>query len=526
VQSTAITSFTLLFSTLAAPMWAQQTYTAPSCSRADVQAAINQHLSNPADGDIISIPAGTCTWTGATALKGNFTHSVTIQGAGAISSTSGGASTTGTDQTVIIDNISHGGGSVPTMELSTVSGKTLRVTGIAVLMNASSSATNNGVVQFGGAFTVRMDHCHIYTNGGSTGVTFYGFIIGVLDHNYFDAASGAVTNDIAYHNASTWNGTGDYGDASWADTEHWGTNQFLFLEDSRFYNGVVSDGHEGARYVMRYNTVTAATNDRPNEGQVVNHGLTSGRGRSVRAAEVYHNNFVQPGTIGANHPTYSVNGGSLLYWGNTITQYRSAVQIDYTRKDNSTYPYGSTPNGWGNCTGSSGTAWDGPGGSPCIDGPARGAGDRLSGYFPNVVNTRTGNIAWPQQQLSPIYAWGNSFTPAGGFSAGVLVGVNTSMVSANREYYQQFGTYAEPGSFNGTQGVGQGLLSARPSTCTPGPGGNTPGVGYWTTDQNRLYVCTATNTWTAYYTPYTYPHPLTQGGTGPASPTNLVTTVH
>jgi len=24
-----------------------------------------------------------------------------------------------------------------------------------------------------------------------------------------------------------------------------------------------------------------------------------------------------------------------------------------------------------------------------------------------------------------------------------------------------------------------------------------------------LYKCTATNTWTAYYTPYAYPHPLT-----------------
>jgi len=68
--------------------------------------------------------------------------------------------------------------------------------------------------------------------------------------------------------------------------------------------------------------------------------------------------------------------------------------------------------------------------------------------------------------------------------------------------------------FNGTAtiGFGHGTLANRPTTCTTG-------VGYWATDQGnwnqsgsggqgQLYVCTATNTWTLSYTPYTYPHPL------------------
>jgi hypothetical protein len=70
----------------------------------------------------------------------------------------------------------------------------------------------------------------------------------------------------------------------------------------------------------------------------------------------------------------------------------------------------------------------------------------------------------------------------------------------------------------GTVGVGCG--TSLPGTCTTGG-------GYWLTSQNcsdvdasnmgkspatpisgTLYKCTATNTWTPYYTPYTYPHPL------------------
>jgi hypothetical protein len=59
------------------------------------------------------------------------------------------------------------------------------------------------------------------------------------------------------------------------------------------------------------------------------------------------------------------------------------------------------------------------------------------------------------------------------------------------------------------------------SSGTSLPGACTTGQGFWKTDEGgdwdtthggvndgRLYKCTATNTWTAYYTPYTYPHPL------------------
>src|SRR5262249_39727784 len=150
--------------------------------------------------------------------------------------------------------------------------------------------------------------------------------------------------DVAIHN-----GAGVNGDASWADTDHFGSSQFLFVEDSRFHNGDIGDAHDGARFVLRYNTSIA---DVSGNGQMYTHGTTDARGRATRAAEVYNNTFIQLGT-GAGNPVYSLNSGTLLFWGNIVTRYKSAIQIDYTRSMNRStggpYDYRTTPNGWGNC---------------------------------------------------------------------------------------------------------------------------------------------------------------------------------
>ena len=181
-----------------------------------------------------------------------------------------------------------------------------------------------------------------------------------------------------------------------------------------------------------------------------------------------------------------------------------------------------------------GSAWDGNSnagtGYPCIDGLGRGQGTQaLNGAnFPNALNSATGTIAWPHEYLEPIYQWMNSL------SGTPQVTIGGSAALQNRD------VFVDNANFTGATGTGFGLAASRPATCTAGPGGTygtsptgSYGVAYFATDANsgngELYVCTAPNTWTAVYQPYTYPHPLVGGNSTssntPPPPTGLVSSV-
>jgi hypothetical protein len=175
----------------------------------------------------------------------------------------------------------------------------------------------------------------------------------------------------------------------------------------------------------------------------------------------------------------------------------------------------------------------------CADQAGRGAGALVSGSTPTVAAI--------SQALDPIYEWDNTAAP---LYHGNL-GANTGRVIANRDWYTDNSNgspkaQTSPTSpFNGTSGVGFGALSNRPTTCTAGVGYFATDQGSWNTSgnsfgQGELFTCSATNTWSLHYTPYTYPHPLTQGqgntetgstGTGsttatpPTPPTSLQATV-
>ena len=166
----------------------------------------------------------------------------------------------------------------------------------------------------------------------------------------------------------------------------------------------------------------------------------------------------------------------------------------------------------------------------CMDQPSRSGGSLLSGATPAT--------GWLNQVLDPTYEWADM--TVGNFSNQTTNNVNDSLL-ANRDFYvnshNQSAQVSPTSPFTGSPstgpGTGYGTFANAPPTCTAG-------VAYWATDQGnwnqsgsggqgQLYLCTATNTWTLSYTPYTYPHPLiagsgtSSGGVNP--PVGLTATV-
>jgi len=167
------------------------------------------------------------------------------------------------------------------------------------------------------------------------------------------------------------------------------------------------------------------------------------------------------------------------------------------------------------------SSWDqnsGSTGYACIDQPGRGKGELLTGYFPTKVNSEQGNtIAWPNQALEPVYVIANSFTPASGEGGSWYVDNSGGRIVADRDYYEQASGVQTNATtpFNGTTKAGWGTIANRPTTCTAGVAYLATDEGSWNTSgsggQGLIYKCTATDTWTLFVTPYTYPHPLVGG---------------
>jgi hypothetical protein len=133
------------------------------------------------------------------------------------------------------------------------------------------------------------------------------------------------------------------------------------------------------------------------------------------------------------------------------------------------------------------------------------------------------------QNLQDTYNWAN--WSSGGTALTSYIGSGENPCTDNSFIQQNVDFWNYSTTYNGTvPGVGCG--TTRPAVCTVGD-------GYWETAQSctsltgligashtsnitgTFYRCTATNTWTSYFTPYTYPHPLAGGVTAPNAPTNV-----
>ena len=259
----------------------------------------------------------------------------------------------------------------------------------------------------------------------------------------------------------------DGGSPQWENlTREFGSANNFYFEDNILIDSQspVNAGGHGGRYISRYNSYSGATENLFPVFDIHGNSPTDICGMMV--VEIYGND-INLGSHGGE--LIDQRGGRLLAFLNKVTCGADSPYIQIREEYlDSNYPSGNS-------------------------------------YLMHVTNS---------------YLWNNT-------KNGTLY---TSVTLNNNQYEDAYDLtentdfWISPNSFNGTSGVGCGVLAARPATCTPG-------VAYWATNQScsdlsgmvganpttpisgTLYKCTAPNTWEEYYAPYIYPHPLSGNAT-------------
>lgn len=481
----------------------------------DVQTAINAATV----GDTVTVPAGNCTWTTTVTITNK---GVTLTGAG-IGST----------------NITDQGASSAALIVAVNSvANFVDISGFTFIKSTNHS---NGIVQISGTYYVQAFRFHhnriLFGSIGSRGMTVTE-VYGLIDNNQFEvtAASGSIQQVTIYGDDNN-HGGGHY---PWRETLNLGSSEAVYIEQNTFTNVTTNhaesalDAAAGAKVVARYNTV----NDVEVGG---GHGTDSGNRRSQILAEVYRNTYTINGNSG-NIRAQGFRGGTGFIFQNTYTENGTGI---WYGPQLLLYRAGEVPpaSAWGHCDGTNlalsstnpaniGSRTGTVGGTVFFDDATNSLLGSGAGYSQYLDGAGTGGYPCrdqpgrgPTQALVPFYSWNETRSiDAPDVWGGDYNGLGAAnYILADRDFY----SYSTATGATQTTGVrvGTAATMATVTTCTQG-------VGFWVTDEGewdntngatadgRLYRCGASNNWTLYYTPYTYPHPM-QGADSPPAPDPL-----
>jgi hypothetical protein len=460
------------------------TYNLADCNYSTVNTAVNTTAAN---GDTVTLPDCSVTWD--TSLSIPNTKGITLRGVN--DCTLGTVQSRTNIPTACGTNITFGTcTSTSNFMISVADGNaTTRVAHINFNLGSAGSCSGGSFFPkdnakfwiYGGvsAAAFRLDHLMLSDCGGrciQTWGTGTADLRGLIDHLWIESPDPGGSG-----HPFDFNGQNGESDGPFARAVSFGSDQYVYVEDTVIDMVDIQDGcfdaYGGTRFVLRNST---CINSLPSW-----HGADSGNRRGIHSFEMYRNNFTITGT--SVFTAYNTRSGVGLFWSNVWSSgYNDQGRMTLYRVTISdTYPP------WGMCTDGN-HAWDGntsPTGYPCLD---------QFGWIFDENNTGT-------RTLTPIYMWLNT---RNGSALGNPITSDT-YVTINREFYTTNGASCTSGGAC-TTGIGTG--TSLPTTCTTG-------VGYWKTDEGNwdsvqagtdgvLYKCTSTNTWTLYYTPYTYPHPL------------------
>lgn len=474
----AATAFAFPVSTNAA------TITATSCAQSAVQSAVN----SAQDGDTVIVPNGPCTWNSAVTLSNNKGVSLMCQTAGSCNITVGGG------QAVLMDSLAG-----VNNRLYRISGFTFQGgSGFIIWFAGNSDSTPDTMSN------IRVDHNTFNSSPGAVAV-FFGHTqgianyYGVIDHNTL-TSSGSVMLTQIIGSANTT-----------PPPSQTGTTNNMFVEDNTITIATMTnpglgcmDSWGNGAFVFRKNTTTNCL--------VTSHGVPHSGG--PQNFEFYDNNIsvnsgAEAAGFGGCYRCFHHQGsGEFTAFNNSFTAFstKSGDPLEMTHYRSATPADAGYNTSLGRC-----------------DGTSSRDGNRtpLTTYF--------GYPCWRQPgrdfagNLKPMYIWNNRWSDTGARIDMLVANPWSSIapdvedhIKPNRDYYNAVSAAVQtsPSSpFNGATGMGFGVLANRPAACTTGTeplDAGKGGVGYWATDTNTLYRCSATNTWTAHYQPYTYPHPLVQ----------------